>query len=102
MMPHIIRTASAVRDLDSIWDYIAIENHHPDAADRLIDEIDETLRLLVTQPQMGEAVEHLRPHTRRRIVHKHYLLFYDTVGDDVRLLRVLHAARLIRPEDLQV
>ena len=101
-MSRITRTESALRDLDDIWDYIAIENHHPDAADQLIDEIDKVLHLLVSQPRMGEAVEHLRPDTRRCIVHHHYLVFYDTVGDDVRLLRVLHAARLIRPEDLQV
>lgn len=62
MMSRIIRTSSALQDLDSIWDYIAIENHHPADADRLIDEIDKVLHLL----------------------------------------RVLHAARLIRPEDLQV
>ncbi len=101
-MAYIIRTASALADLDEIWGHIAIENHAPDAADRLIDEIDTALRLLLSQPQMGEAVEHLRANTRRHIVHKHYLLFYDTVGQDVRLLRVLHAARLIRPDDLQV
>jgi len=100
-MPHIIRTASALRDIDGIWDYIAIKNHNPDAADRLVDKIDETLRLLVSQPLMSESVEHLRPHTRRCIVHNHYLLFYDTLGDDIRLLRVLHAARVIRPEDLR-
>lgn len=101
-MPKIIRTASALRDIDSIWDYIAIDNHHPDAADRLIDEIDEALQLLAVQPRMGEEVERLRPHTRRHIVHKHFLLFYDAVDEDIRLLRVLHAARLIRPEDLQI
>ena len=101
-MSRITRTESSLRDLDDIWDYIAIENHHPADADRLIDEIDKILHLLLTHPQMGEAVEHLRSHTRRCIVQNHYLLFYDTVGDEIRLLRVLHAARLIRPEDLQV
>ena len=102
MMPQIIHTASALRDLDDIWDYIVIENHDPTAADRLIDKIGETLHLIATQPQMGEAVEHLRSDTRRFIVHNHYLLFYDTTGGDIRLLRVLHAARLILPGDLQL
>lgn len=100
-MPQILRTASALEDLDGLWDYIAIENQQPDAADRLIDEIDEALELLVSHPQLGEAVEHLRHDTRRFVVRKNYLLFYDTDGNDIRLLRVLHGARLIRPEDLQ-
>ena len=101
-MPQILRTASALQDLDEIWDYIAIENHQPDAADRLIDEIDAALQVLATHRQMGEAVEHLRRETRRFVVKKNYLLFYDIVGDGIRLLRVLHGARLIGPEDLQV
>ena len=50
---------------------------------------------------MGETVEHLRRNTRRFIVKKNYLLFYDTDGNAIRLLRVLHGARLISPEDLQ-
>jgi len=99
-MPRIIRTASALQDVDDIWDYIAIQNHHPDAADRLIDAIDDYLNLLLEQPLMGEAVNHLRPGTRRGIVHDHYLLFYEVIRDDIRLLRVLHGARLIRPQDL--
>lgn len=100
-MPQIIRTASALRDLDDIWDYIAVENHQPDAADRLIDEIDEVLNLLAAQPQLGEAVDHFRRNTRRFVVRKTYLLFYDRDDDGIRLLRVLHGARLIGPEDLQ-
>ena len=42
-MARIFLTASARRDLDEIWEYIAIENHSPDAADGLIDEIDSRL-----------------------------------------------------------
>ncbi|NLS93408.1 MAG: type II toxin-antitoxin system RelE/ParE family toxin [Planctomycetaceae bacterium] len=101
-MGRILHTASALRDIDAIWDCIAIENQHPAAADGLIDEIDDALQLLVARPQIGEVVDYLRPETRRWIVHKNYLLFYDIVGADIRLLRVLHAARLIGPDDLQV
>ncbi len=101
-MPRIIRTASALQDVEGIWDYIAVKNHSPHAADHIIDEIDAALRLPRSRPRLGEAVEHLRPHTRRYVVQRHYLIFYDTPGDDIRLFRVLHAARLIRREDLQV
>ena len=99
-MPRILRTISALQDLDDIWDYIAIENHHPEAADHLLDRIDEVLSLILTQPAMGEKVDHLRPNTRRFVVEGHYLLFYDEIDDDIRLLRVLHGAKLIRPADL--
>jgi addiction module RelE/StbE family toxin len=99
-MPQILRTASALQDLDDIWDSIAIENDRPGAASRLMDEMNAALHLLLAEPHLGEEVNHLRADTRRWIVHKNYLLFYDVVGDDIRLLRVLHAARLIQPEDL--
>lgn len=99
-MARILRTASARHDLDGIWNYLAIENDCPDAASGLMGEIDAALHLLLAEPMMGEEVHHLRPGTRRWTVHKHYLLFYDLVGDDIRLLRVLHAARLIQPDDL--
>ena len=101
-MARVLCTTSALQDVDAIWDYIAIENGHPAAADRLVDEINETLQILLIHPELGEAVDHLRPRTRRRTVHGNYLLFYDIVGSNIRVLRVLHAARLIGPEDLQV
>jgi toxin ParE1/3/4 len=53
-MPRIILSESANRDLDEIWDYIAVENHSPNAADQLIDQFDNRFRLLVTQPLMGD------------------------------------------------
>jgi toxin ParE1/3/4 len=31
------------------------------------------------------------------VVHQNYILIYDTLGDLVRVLRVLHAARLWPP-----
>ena len=69
---------------------------------RVIDEIDHDLQLLAAHPEMGEAVDHLRPDTRRFVVKKNYLLFYDCLAGGIRLLRVLHGARLIGPEDLQI
>jgi toxin ParE1/3/4 len=99
-MPRIILTESANRDLDEIWDYIAVENHSPIAADQLIDEFDSRFRLLVTQPMMGESVEKLRPNTRRMIVKKRFLVFYEPTEAGILILRVLHGARLIRPDDI--
>jgi toxin ParE1/3/4 len=75
--------------------YVAQDN--PAAADRLLDEIERTLNLLLAFPLLGESVDHLRPETRH-IMLGHYQLFYETIPDGIRLLRVYHAARRI--EDL--
>ena len=99
-MPRIILSDSANRDFDEIWDYIAVENHSPGAADLLIDEFDQILRLVLTQPTMGKAVDRLRLNTRRIVVKKCFLVFYEAVEEGIRVLRILHGAQLIRPEDL--
>ena len=93
-------TDSAASDLAEIWGYIAVENHSPDAADKLIDEVDERLRGLAKYPRSGELVEHLRTGTRRIVIRKRFLLFYEPRPKSIIVLRVLHGARLITPEDL--
>lgn len=99
-MPKIRLTASAQKDLAEIWHYIAVEQQSPLNADSLADDFDERFQLIAAHPQIGEPVEHLRPGTRRSIVKKRFLVFYQTEAEDILVLRVLHGARLIRPEDL--
>jgi toxin ParE1/3/4 len=94
-MARVRRTSDARNDLLSIWLYVAQDNLS--AADRLMDEIDHTLQLLLRFPLMGNSVDHLRPGVRRTTV-GNYQLFYEPMPDGIRLLRVYHAARQI--EDL--
>jgi toxin ParE1/3/4 len=94
-MARLRRTSDARSDLAAIWLYIAQDNTV--AADRLMDEIDRKLKLALQFPLMGEAVDQLRPGTRRITV-GNYQLFYEPTVDGIRLLRVYHAARRI--EDL--
>lgn len=73
-MGQILRTASALADLVELWEFIGVTNSNPQAADRLIDRIDEVLHLILKQPELGERVDHLRPDTRRFVVEGNYLL----------------------------
>ncbi|QDV68629.1 Plasmid stabilization system protein [Rosistilla carotiformis] len=100
-MPRIRLTASAQDDLAEIWHYVAVEQQSPVNADSLADAFDERFQLLAAHPQTGESVEHLRPGTRRSIVKKRFLVFYQAEAEGVLILRVLHGARLIRPDDLE-
>ncbi len=93
-------TQSASNDLVEIWNYIAVDQHSPAAADGIIDEVDAKLLLALEHPNIGELVEQLRPNTRRLIVKKRFLLFYENSSEGILLLRALHGARLIKPEDL--
>jgi toxin ParE1/3/4 len=94
-MARVRRSALARNDLASIWLYIAKDNYA--AADRLMEEIAQTLSTVAKFPLIGESVDHLRPKARRTTV-GNYQLFYEPTDNGILLLRVYHAARRI--EDL--
>lgn len=93
-MARIIRTRQARSDVLDIWEYIAADNTA--AADKLILRLDEVVRLLAEQPELGSRQEKYRVGLRCMPVGN--LIFYDQVPDAIRVLRILHGAR--RWEDL--
>ncbi len=100
-MRRIQLTQSASDDLDEIWRYIAIEQSSESAAEGLLDKIDEKLRLALLHPGIGQSVEHLRPDTRRIIVKRRFLVFYEDTNQGLVVLRVLHGSRLIGESDFK-
>lgn len=95
-MAEILRTARAKSDLAGIWNHIAADN--PGAADRLIGEIDQMLERLKMSPDLGIRQDAIRRGLRCKPVRRKYLIFYESAGDDLIVLRILHGAR--RHEDL--
>ena len=85
----LVWTRLASQDRAQIRDYIAQDNV---AAALSLDElISENADRLIEQPGIGRLGR--VTGTREWVVHKNYVLVYDTVGDAVRILRLLHAAR---------
>ncbi len=82
----------ALEDLNSIGDYIATDN--PDAADRLLDRIDERCKLLALNPHTGSSAAYLVEKLRAIAVGS-YVIFYFPLLDDggIRVVRILHGAR---------
>lgn len=82
-------TRRSLRDREAIKDYIQADN--PSAALDLDKRIAASARGLLDAPAIGRPG---RVHgTRELIVHRHYIVVYDIVGDVIRVLRVLHTAR---------
>ena len=85
----LVWTRLASTDRKEIREYIAQDN--PAAALALDELLSEKSFHLVDHPDLG------RPGrvtgTRELVAHQNYILVYDTAGDLVRVLRVLHAAR---------
>ncbi|WP_420910547.1 type II toxin-antitoxin system RelE/ParE family toxin [Roseivivax marinus] len=83
-------TAAASDDLNAIVDYIAEDD--PGAALRLLDEIVEKVEEL---PENPKAFRRGRVDgTREFVVRANYVIVYSENPDLVRILRVLHAARM--------
>ncbi|MES2759052.1 MAG: type II toxin-antitoxin system RelE/ParE family toxin [Pseudomonadota bacterium] len=82
-------TPEAVQDREDIYDAIDIDN--PTAALALDELFAERAGRLVDHPGLGKPGR--IAGTRELVAHRNYILIYDTSGDLVRVLRVLHAAR---------
>ena len=80
----------AESDLEEIWWYIAQDN--PDAADRMLDRIDERCAAVAQFPMMGVSREELLPSLRSFTVGK-YVVFYLPQHDGIEVVRVLPGMR---------
>ena len=89
-MTRVVLTDSARQDQLDIWLYVAADN--PDAADRLLDEIDETLRLLAGAPGLGRARNDIAPGLCYFPVGS-YLILYEVLPDGITVVRLVHGAR---------
>lgn len=85
----LIWTRAAREDRQAIREYIAADN--PSAALTLDELFSEKASRLVDHPGLGRLGR--VTGTRELITHQNYILIYDTVGDLVRVLRLLHAAK---------
>lgn len=90
-MPEVQRSPEARTDLLQIWLYLAERN--PQAADRLLDLIDQKCRLLAEMPGMGRGRPELRPNLRSFPVGR-LLIFYRPLGDDgIEIVRIVRGGR---------
>ncbi|MBV0933374.1 type II toxin-antitoxin system RelE/ParE family toxin [Marinobacterium weihaiense] len=85
----LVWTRLARFDRQQIREHVANEN--PAAALALDELVSEKAARLVDHPELGRIGR--VPGTRELVVHTHYLLVYDLRGDNVRILRLLHAKR---------
>ena len=81
----------AYADLDAIRYYIAQEN--PDAADRVMSEIFDTLRSLVAFPHQGHRRPDLTSRPLRFILVREYLIAYAPEENPLWVVAVIHARR---------
>jgi toxin ParE1/3/4 len=91
--PRLRRTARAERDLVDIWLYIG--RHNPQAADRLLDVLEEKSLALARNPYIGMARNDIADGVRHFPV-GNYLILYRALADGVEVVRYVHGRRRLR------
>ncbi len=89
-MTQVIQSPEAEADLIEIWEYVA--QYNEEAADKLIDTINQKAILLANSPYMGQVRSELQPSIRSFPVGK-YVLFYRPIKNGIELVRIIHGAR---------
>ena len=85
----------ALRDLDEIWDYIVFDLSNSDAAERIVDSIQDAIDGLEVFPEQGKplsAITNIETDYRFLVCGK-YLAFYLVKGNDVYIDRILYGGR---------
>jgi toxin ParE1/3/4 len=90
-MNRIVWTDPAVSDLDSIHKYIARDSEI--YADSVLSEIFDAVDQLIAYAASGRVVPELNEEQTREIIVGSYRVMYETQGDTIHILTVLHGAR---------
>ena len=88
-------TQKARRDLDEIWNYIAVELQNRSAAENVVDRIMNAIDQLESFAAIGSRLPAMPLPDRgyRYLVSGDYMIFYRTEGNDVYIDRVLYGRR---------
>ena len=90
-MKRFVLTPRAKRDVNDIGDYIADDSI--EAADRVVDALDNAMVKLSKTPGIGHWREELTDKRHRFFLVYSYLIVYRHETKPLQIIRVLHAAR---------
>lgn len=85
-----LRTAQAEEDLVEIWLYIAADN--PEAADKILNQIDEKCQIIAENPSIGQLRPELSQDLRSFPVGS-YLILYQEQAESIEIVRIVHGSR---------
>lgn len=89
-----IRLAPQARaDLDEIWLYIANKSGNHEISTRHIESIARGFGLLARFPFIGRSLQASRRPNIRTLAVRKYIVFYRPGDGEIRILRIIHAAR---------
>jgi toxin ParE1/3/4 len=101
-MAEIIWTEPTLNDLDTLAEYIALDN--PDAASQLVRRVFSRIEMLAKHPELGVSIPELLPNTRyRQLVEPPCRIFYryNKAAKQLYILGVMRGEKLFQKRLLQ-
>lgn len=95
-MGRVVRTSTCEGDLLKIWRYLVKERKNLAAAERLLSRLNELFERLSDHPEIGTRQDRYRP-SLRAFPGEAYVVFYEPIAGGIRVFRVLHGSRRLRP-----
>ena len=89
-MKRFVLTLLARQDLEDIWNYIAHDNIN--AATRVLDRVEASIRALAKNPGVGHLREDLADRRHRFLPVGSYLIVYRPQTKPLQIIRILHAS----------
>ena len=85
----------ALRDMDEIWEYIALELQTPSAAESTVNNIMDEIDKLESFPKMGTSLREVSSNSSdyRFLISGNYLVFYRSQNTDIFVDRILYGRR---------
>ncbi len=84
----LIFSEEAIQDLEEIWFY-TFKNWSVEQADRYHSLIIKEIDFLLTKPNSGKIIDHIRKGYRSSQVKSHYI-FYRLNSNELEVIRILH------------
>ena len=95
-MSPLIWTRRAIEDVQSIRQFIAQDSPH--YALLVTQQLIASVERLPAFPQSGRVVPEVNDPAVREVIHGTYRIVYRLIHDEIHILTVHHAARLLRLE----
>jgi len=95
-MTPLIWTRRAIEDVQSIKQFIAQDS--PQYAELVTQRLIGSVERLPALPQSGRVVPEINDPTVREVIHRSYRIVYRLIHEEIHILTVHHAARLLHLE----
>ena len=89
-------TRTAIGHLASIYDHIRQDS--PRYARRMVDHITARSQQISNFPRSGQVVPEYQDPDIREVIEGSYRVIYKVAANEVRVLAVIHGARLLPPQ----